>query len=225
VAQRVLAALIAIPALPLIALAIATAAGTFATTGRLMRWLPETPASKALTAAMAIATPVPGHRSHRPRRSIGTSGHRVAAVCPAHRCGRDREHAANRRIHRVNPVHTRQEVRRFGEVATHVARQAAATGSKVDLAGSTGTDSSRRLNYFDRVGLTFTRLEEFVMASIIRAGRRREIEAANASGNTPVVFIHGLWLLPSSWANWADFFKQAGLRAADAGLARRSGDG
>jgi pimeloyl-ACP methyl ester carboxylesterase len=38
----------------------------------------------------------------------------------------------------------------------------------------------------------------------------REIEAANASGNTPVVFIHGLWLLPSSWANWADFFKQAG---------------
>ena len=38
----------------------------------------------------------------------------------------------------------------------------------------------------------------------------REVEAANASGNTPVVFIHGLWLLPSSWANWADFFKQAG---------------
>jgi non-heme chloroperoxidase len=38
----------------------------------------------------------------------------------------------------------------------------------------------------------------------------REIEAANASGNTPVVFIHGLWLLPSSWANWADFFTQAG---------------
>ena len=37
----------------------------------------------------------------------------------------------------------------------------------------------------------------------------REIEAANASGNTPVVFIHGLWLLPSSWAPWADFFKQA----------------
>jgi non-heme chloroperoxidase len=38
----------------------------------------------------------------------------------------------------------------------------------------------------------------------------REIEAANASGSTPVVFIHGLWLLPSSWANWAEFFKQAG---------------
>ena len=39
---------------------------------------------------------------------------------------------------------------------------------------------------------------------------RREIELANASDKTPVVFIHGLWLLPSSWANWADFFKQAG---------------
>jgi len=39
---------------------------------------------------------------------------------------------------------------------------------------------------------------------------RREIEAANASDQTPVVFIHGLWLLPSSWAKWAEFFKQAG---------------
>ena len=38
----------------------------------------------------------------------------------------------------------------------------------------------------------------------------RDIPAANASGHTPVVFIHGLWLLPGSWANWADFFTQAG---------------
>jgi len=38
----------------------------------------------------------------------------------------------------------------------------------------------------------------------------REIAAANASGGTPVVFIHGLWLLPSSWANWVEFFRQAG---------------
>src|ERR1700749_3140400 len=38
----------------------------------------------------------------------------------------------------------------------------------------------------------------------------REIQAANASGNIPVVFIHGLWLLPRSWASWADFFQQAG---------------
>jgi pimeloyl-ACP methyl ester carboxylesterase len=39
---------------------------------------------------------------------------------------------------------------------------------------------------------------------------QREIEAANVSGKIPVVFIHGLWLLPSSWAGWADFFAQAG---------------
>ena len=38
----------------------------------------------------------------------------------------------------------------------------------------------------------------------------REIEAANASGRTPVVLVHGLWLLPSSWAEWADFLEQAG---------------
>ncbi len=37
-----------------------------------------------------------------------------------------------------------------------------------------------------------------------------QIEAANAAGRTPVVFIHGLWLLPSSWQRWAEMFEQAG---------------
>lgn len=37
-----------------------------------------------------------------------------------------------------------------------------------------------------------------------------QIEAANAAGRTPVVFIHGLWLLPSSWRRWAEMFDQAG---------------
>src|SRR5215471_10833886 len=37
-----------------------------------------------------------------------------------------------------------------------------------------------------------------------------QVERANATSATPVVFIHGLWLLPSSWDNWADFFEQAG---------------
>ena len=27
---------------------------------------------------------------------------------------------------------------------------------------------------------------------------QQEIDAANASGKTPVVFVHGLWLLPNS---------------------------
>ena len=38
----------------------------------------------------------------------------------------------------------------------------------------------------------------------------KQVERANATTATPVVFVHGLWLLPSSWANWADFFTQAG---------------
>ena len=37
-----------------------------------------------------------------------------------------------------------------------------------------------------------------------------QIEAANASGRTPVVFIHGLWLLASSWDAWAAAFEAAG---------------
>jgi non-heme chloroperoxidase len=37
-----------------------------------------------------------------------------------------------------------------------------------------------------------------------------QIESANAAGRTPVVFIHGLWLLPSSWQRWAEMFEQAG---------------
>ena len=40
-----------------------------------------------------------------------------------------------------------------------------------------------------------------------------QVEAANAAGRTPVVFIHGLWLLPSSWDNWAEFFEGAGYAA------------
>jgi pimeloyl-ACP methyl ester carboxylesterase len=40
-----------------------------------------------------------------------------------------------------------------------------------------------------------------------------QIERANRSGKTPVVFIHGLWLLPSSWDDWAGLFEEAGYAA------------
>jgi pimeloyl-ACP methyl ester carboxylesterase len=40
-----------------------------------------------------------------------------------------------------------------------------------------------------------------------------QVERANASAKTPVVFIHGLWLLPSSWDRWAEVFEQAGYAA------------
>jgi non-heme chloroperoxidase len=44
-----------------------------------------------------------------------------------------------------------------------------------------------------------------------------EIERANASARAPVVFIHGLWLLPSSWDRWAEVFEQAGYTALTPG--------
>ncbi|MCU1509865.1 MAG: alpha/beta hydrolase [Glaciihabitans sp.] len=37
-----------------------------------------------------------------------------------------------------------------------------------------------------------------------------DIEKANASGLTPVVFVHGLWLLPSSWDRWRALFEAEG---------------
>ena len=38
-----------------------------------------------------------------------------------------------------------------------------------------------------------------------------QINQANASGRSPVVFIHGLWLLPSSWDRWRAVFEEAGF--------------
>jgi non-heme chloroperoxidase len=37
-----------------------------------------------------------------------------------------------------------------------------------------------------------------------------QIERTNASGLSPVVFVHGLWLLPSSWDRWRPVFEEAG---------------
>ena len=38
----------------------------------------------------------------------------------------------------------------------------------------------------------------------------QQIEQTNASALTPVVFVHGLWLLPSSWDRWRAVFEEAG---------------
>ncbi len=40
-----------------------------------------------------------------------------------------------------------------------------------------------------------------------------QIASANATGRTPVVFVHGLWLLASSWEPWAALFEEAGYAA------------
>jgi pimeloyl-ACP methyl ester carboxylesterase len=39
---------------------------------------------------------------------------------------------------------------------------------------------------------------------------QEQIDRANASGLQPVVFVHGLWLLSSSWDNWRTLFEEKG---------------
>ena len=45
----------------------------------------------------------------------------------------------------------------------------------------------------------------------------RDVETANATGKQPVVFVHGLWLLPNSWDRWREVFEQAGYATAAPG--------
>jgi pimeloyl-ACP methyl ester carboxylesterase len=46
--------------------------------------------------------------------------------------------------------------------------------------------------------------------TVITDHETQQIDEANASGHTPVVFVHGLWLLPSSWDRWRTVFADAG---------------
>src|SRR6478609_4063125 len=51
----------------------------------------------------------------------------------------------------------------------------------------------------------------------INEHEEQQVDQANALGLTPVVFIHGLWLLPSSWDRWAAVFEEAGFTALTPG--------
>ena len=44
-----------------------------------------------------------------------------------------------------------------------------------------------------------------------------QVREANASRRTPVVFVHGLWLLPNSWDRWAELFDHAGYASLTPG--------
>jgi non-heme chloroperoxidase len=44
----------------------------------------------------------------------------------------------------------------------------------------------------------------------ITTSESEQIDAANSSGLTPVVFVHGLLLLPNSWDQWRAAFAEAG---------------
>jgi pimeloyl-ACP methyl ester carboxylesterase len=51
----------------------------------------------------------------------------------------------------------------------------------------------------------------------ITAHEAGQVERANASGKPPVAFVHGLWLLPSSWDRWVELFEEAGYVAVTPG--------
>ena len=44
-----------------------------------------------------------------------------------------------------------------------------------------------------------------------------QCQRANQTGRQPVVFVHGLWLLPSSWDRWAQLFEDQGYVALTPG--------
>ncbi|MEO8334984.1 MAG: alpha/beta hydrolase [bacterium] len=54
-------------------------------------------------------------------------------------------------------------------------------------------------------------------AGTITDHEAQQVERANATGLEPVVFVHGLWLLPSSWDRWAALFEEAGYTALTPG--------
>jgi pimeloyl-ACP methyl ester carboxylesterase len=53
--------------------------------------------------------------------------------------------------------------------------------------------------------------------STLNEHETKQVERANASGLKPVAFVHGLWLLPSSWDRWAAVFEEAGFVAVSPG--------
>jgi non-heme chloroperoxidase len=54
-------------------------------------------------------------------------------------------------------------------------------------------------------------------ATTITEHEAEQVVVANATGRPPVVFVHGLWLLPSSWDRWATVFTEAGFTALTPG--------
>jgi len=50
-------------------------------------------------------------------------------------------------------------------------------------------------------------------AATITEHEAAQVEQANGSGRTPVVFVHGRWLLPNSWERWVGLFEEAGFVA------------
>ncbi|MGZ8634362.1 MAG: alpha/beta hydrolase [Solirubrobacteraceae bacterium] len=60
-------------------------------------------------------------------------------------------------------------------------------------------------------------MSDTAAAATITEHEAEQVTKANATGLEPVVFIHGLWLLPSSWDRWATVFEEAGFTALTPG--------
>jgi non-heme chloroperoxidase len=54
-----------------------------------------------------------------------------------------------------------------------------------------------------------THPKEYTM-TVLTTHEQQEIDHANTESKQPVVFVHGLWLLASSWDNWRAFFEEQG---------------
>src|SRR5258706_11114295 len=50
-----------------------------------------------------------------------------------------------------------------------------------------------------------------MLATSLTTKETNEIDRANKSGLQPVVFVHGLWLLSSSWDRWRNLFEENGF--------------
>jgi len=61
--------------------------------------------------------------------------------------------------------------------------------------------------------MTTQAIDAETAAKTITEYEAEQVARANATGRTPVVFVHGLWLLPSSWDRWAAVFEEAGYTA------------
>src|SRR5258706_4917370 len=65
-------------------------------------------------------------------------------------------------------------------------------------------------------GQTISELSSVAPATITEH-EAQQVERANTTGLQPIVFVHGLWLLPSSWDRWATVFEEAGYTAVTPG--------
>jgi pimeloyl-ACP methyl ester carboxylesterase len=60
-------------------------------------------------------------------------------------------------------------------------------------------------------------IDRVLARATITEHEMEQVQRANGTGRTPVVFIHGLWLLPSSWERWTQVFEAAGYTALTPG--------